>query len=155
MRQTAVSTASVSEIHRYPLKPSGVEEPLWMTPEWRRTVLDHLCESSWLCRASEISVRDGTTDTPHRLSEEVYILRRSSGISVVRCGRSPRASSASRSFWRRKLILEVVDLWREVRAWWCGEAVDRLVVRVLLTGGAVVDLARYEEDEWRLVGIVD
>ncbi|MDX5895146.1 hypothetical protein [Rubrobacter radiotolerans] len=62
---------------------------------------------------------------------------------------------AARSLWRRKLIVEVIDLWREIRGWWSRETIDRLVVRVMLAGGAVVDLARYAEDEWRLVGIVD
>ncbi|WP_162924742.1 hypothetical protein [Rubrobacter indicoceani] len=74
---------------------------------------------------------------------------------MIRYDRPLHGARTSRSLWRRKLIVEVIDLWREIRGWWSCEAVDRLVVRVMLAGGAVVDLARYEEDEWRLVGIVD
>lgn len=143
--------ASVSEIHRYPLKPEGVEEPLWMTPEWRRSVLDHFCESSWLRRASELPRRIGSTEAAHAAFEPVYILCQKRGLFIVRCESSGRSSRS----WRKRLIVEVVDLWREVREWWRKDAVDRLVVRVLLYGGAVVDLARYNAEEWVLVGIVD
>lgn len=126
-----------------------------MTPEWRKTVLDHLCESSWLCRASELPVRTESTETAHRASERIYVLRRASELSVIRYDLSLCDARAARSLWRRKLIVEVIDLWREIRGWWSRETIDRLVVRVMLAGGAVVDLARYAEDEWRLVGIVD
>ena len=51
--------------------------------------------------------------------------------------------------------MEVLDRWREVRAWWDEDAaVDRTVVRVLLSDGAVVDLAR-EGSGWFLVGVAD
>jgi hypothetical protein len=44
--------ASVSEIHRYPLRPEGVEEPLFSTQEFRREIADHLLRAPWLSRAS-------------------------------------------------------------------------------------------------------
>ena len=53
--------ASVSEIHRYPLRPDGFEEPLFPTRESRLEVLDHLLQSSWLSRASEAE-SSGRTD---------------------------------------------------------------------------------------------
>ena len=46
-------------------------------------------------------------------------------------------------------------LWRDVGGWWSeGEIRDRVVVRVLLSDGAIVDLAR-EGGAWSLVGTVD
>jgi len=51
--------------------------------------------------------------------------------------------------------VEVLERWREVQAWWDEDAgVDRTVVRVLLSDGAVVDLAR-ESSGWFLVGVTD
>jgi len=52
-------------------------------------------------------------------------------------------------------VVKVLDRWREIRAWWDEDAgVDRTVVRVLLSDGAVVDLAR-EGSGWFLVGVAD
>ncbi|MDQ3841969.1 MAG: hypothetical protein M3262_05385 [Actinomycetota bacterium] len=52
-------------------------------------------------------------------------------------------------------MVEVLDRWREIREWWDEDAgVDRTVVRVLLSDGAVVDLAR-EGSVWFLVGVAD
>ena len=48
-----------------------------------------------------------------------------------------------------------VGAWGEVAAWWDeARAKDRTVVRVLLSDGAVADLAR-EGSGWFLVGVVD
>lgn len=55
-------------------------------------------------------------------------------------------------------MVEVLDRWREVGRWWEEEGrVDRSVVRVLLCGGAVVDLALERGDVrgWFLVGVAD
>ncbi len=148
-RQTSVSAASVSEIHRYSLKPEGVAEPLWTTREWKRSVADHLAASRWLCRASEIKTRRGSGQTAHATDEPVYILVRERGAFVVRCQR-PTGTS-----WRKRRVVEVIDLWREVRSWWSNDAVDRLVVRVLLAGGLVADIAKRRPEEWALVGVMD
>jgi hypothetical protein len=157
-RRSPTGAASVSEIHRYPPKPGGVAEPLWETREWKKSVADHLAASRWLCRASEIERRRdsgyGGGQTARATDEPVYILVRDRGSFVVRCAPPKRSRS-----WRKRRIVEVHDLWREVRSWWSGEdAVDRLVARVLLAGGLVVDLAQRrlgKSDEWTLVGIED
>jgi hypothetical protein len=54
-------------------------------------------------------------------------------------------------------VVRVLEHWREVGLWWEPERrVDRLVFRVLLSGGAVVDLAlERASGEWLLVGMVD
>lgn len=154
-----MSAVSVLEIHRYPLKPGGAEEPLWVTREWKRSVADHLAASRWLCRASETSARRGSGygsergsgQAAHATYEPVYILVRDRGSFVVRLDPPKRPRS-----WRKRRIVEVIDLWREVRSWWSGEdAVDRLVARVLLAGGLVVDLAKRRTEEWAMVGVLD
>jgi hypothetical protein len=150
-RRPSIGGVSVSEIHRYPLKPEGVAEPLWTTEEWKRSVAEHLAASRWLCRASEIERRCGGGRTAHVMDEPVYILVRDRGSFVVRCDPPKRSYS-----WRKCRIVEVIDLWREVRSWWSGEdAVDRLVARVLLAGGHVVDLAKRRPEEWAMVGVAD
>jgi hypothetical protein len=147
-----MSAVSVSEIHRYPLAPKGVAEPLWTTREWKRSVADHLSASPWLCRASEIKTRRGSGQTAHATDEPVYILVRDRGAFVVRC-QSPTATGTSS--WRKRRVVEVIDLWREVRSWWSNDSVDRLVVRVLLAGGLVADIAKRRPEEWALVGVMD
>ena len=37
--------ASVSQIHSYPLRPEGFEEPLFPTLESRRAVAEHLLQA--------------------------------------------------------------------------------------------------------------
>lgn len=149
-RRSPMSTVSASEIHCYPLAPKGVAEPLWTTREWKRSVADHLAASRWLCRASEIETRRGSGQSAHAADEPVYILVRDRGAFVVRCRRPTGTSS-----WRKRRVVEVIDLWREVRSWWSNDAVDRLVVRVLLAGGLVADIAKRRPEEWALVGVVD
>ena len=53
--------------------------------------------------------------------------------------------------------MRVLERWREVGPWWDEEVrVDRLVFRVLLAGGAVVDLAlERASGEWLVAGVVD
>jgi hypothetical protein len=54
-------------------------------------------------------------------------------------------------------VARVLERWREVRSWWEPERrVDRLVFRVVLVGGAVVDLAlERSSGRWLLVGVAD
>lgn len=67
----------------------------------------------------------------------------------------PRAPRR-RCSWQRRRVVEVLDRWREVRAWWEeGSSIDRLVFKVLLAGGPVVEVARERSGEWLLVGVVD
>jgi hypothetical protein len=67
-----------------------------------------------------------------------------------------RTRSGKRCRWKRSVVVRVLDRWREISNWWDEERyTDRFVFRVLLTGGAVVDLARERSGEWLLVGVVD
>lgn len=137
--------ASVSEIHRYPLRPEGFAEPLFPTGESRRAVAEHLLAAPWLSRASELSCRGGQTAHARRERVEVGFAGGRARIGWV-SGRRCR---------KRCWVVEALDRWREVRGWWDEEAsVDRTVVRVLLSDGAVVDLAR-EAPGWFLVGVAD
>ncbi len=140
--------ASVSEIHRYPLRPEGFEEPLFPTRESRKEVLDHLLRAPWLARASEMEVSETSGQTAHAGREPVELENRHGRVRV--------AWSFGRKRCRQhRCVVEVLDRWREVAAWWDEErATDRSVVRVLLSGGAIVDLAR-ERGSWFLVGVAD
>lgn len=140
--------ASVSEIHGYPLRPEGVEEPLFSTREFRREVADHLLRAPWLSRASELEGGFAGGQTAHVLREPVEVENRYGCVRVVR-------GSGRRRCRKERSVVEVLGRWREVAAWWDEEkATDRSVVRVLLSDGAVVDLAR-EGSGWFLVGVVD
>ena len=134
---------SVSEIHCYPLRPEGFEEPLFPTRESRRTVGDHLLRAPWLSRASEIEGKGG--QAAHARCEPVEVEGSSGGVRV-----------SLTSCRKKRLVVEVLGRWREVRAWWDEErAKDRRLIRVLLSDGAVVDLARENGGEWFLVGVTD
>ena len=131
---------SVSEIHSYPLRPEGFEEPLFPTQESMRTVAEHLLRAPWLARASEIG---------GRAEEPAEVRRARDGVEVAwtsGCGRRRRRE--------RRHVVEVLDRWREVRHWWGADGTDRFVFRVLLTGGVVVDLA-WERSSWLLMGVAD
>lgn len=132
--------ASVSEVRRYPLRPSGFEEPLFLTRRAKREILEHLAAGPWLHRASERA---------RGRREPVAVLGRGDRVELIRCGRRGA---------RRSLVVRVLERWREVARWWEGErGTDRLLFRVLLAGepGAVVDLALERGTGWVLVGIVD
>ena len=134
--------ASVSEIHRYPLRPEGFEEPLFPTRESKRAVGDHLLRAPWLSRASEIKGKGGQAA---RARWEPVEMEGSSG-----CARISLTSGH-----KKRHVVEVLLRWREVGAWWDEErAKDRTLMRVLLSDGAVVDLA-HERSGWFLVGVAD
>jgi hypothetical protein len=138
---------SVSEIHRYPLRPEGFEEPLFPTRESRLAVLDHLLQSSWLSRASEAEGRGG--HAAHAWREPVEVENSDGRMKVS-------WASGRRRCRRERRIVEVLGRWREVRAWWDeGLATDRDIFRVLLSDGSVVDLARENGEGWFLVGTLD
>ena len=139
--------ASVSEIHRYPLRPGGFEEPLFPTRESRLEVLDHLLRASWLSRASELEGRGGKA--AHAGREPVEVKGRSGRVRIS-------WSSGRRRCRKERRIVEILGRWREVGAWWDEErATDRNLFRVLLSDGSVVDLARENGKEWYLVGMLD
>ena len=142
-------TTTVSEIHRYPSRPPGFEEPLFPTAESRRAVAEHLARAPWLCRGSEL--RRGSGQAARCREEPAHVLRRADGRAylVRRCPNGCRT--------RKRLVVRVLERWREVGPWWDAERrVDRLVFRVLLAGGAVVDLAlEGTTGEWLVAGVVD
>jgi hypothetical protein len=139
--------ASVSEIHRYPLRPEDFEEPLFPTRESRLAVLDHLLLASWLSRASEME--EGGGQAAHARYEPVELENRHGRLRVV-------WTSGWRRCRKRCNVVEVLGRWREVRAWWDEtRAKDRSLTRLLLSDGSVVDLARENGGEWFLVGVTD
>lgn len=140
---------SVSEIHRYPLRPAGFEEPLFRTPGTRRAVAEHLLCAPWLRRASEVERPCRGGQAVHVSEETVEVEHRRGSVLVVRSPRGRRRLRGERS------VVETLSRWRDVGGWWSDEETrDRVVVRVLLSDGAVVDLAR-EDGAWSLVGTVD
>lgn len=138
---------SVAEIHAYPPRPGGYEEPLFPTRESRRAVAEHLLGAPWLGRASELAGGCGGSARARREPVEVWGRPGRVGVSWV-SGRRRRA--------KRRLVVRQLARWREVAAWWDeGRSVDRRVFRVLLSCGSVVDLAREEPGGWFLVGVED
>lgn len=141
---------TVSEIHRYPLRPPGFEEPLFPTAESRRAVAEHLARAPWLSRGSELP--GGNGETARRCEEPAHVLPRADGSAyLVRRGHGCRRRTCKRR------VVRVLERWREIGPWWDTERrVDRLVFRVLLAGGAVVDLAlERASGEWLVAGVVD
>jgi integrase len=139
--------ASVSEIHRYPLRPEGFEEPLFSTRESRLAILDHLLRTSWLSRASEMEERGG--QAAHARWEPVELENRHGRVRVT-------WASGRRRCRKRRHVVEVLARWREVRTWWDEtRAKNRSLARLLLSDGSVVDLARENGGDWFLVGVTD
>jgi hypothetical protein len=139
--------SSVAEIHGYPLRPQGFEEPLFPTVESKREVMAHLLEAPWLSRASELP--RGAGESAHATREPIRLRGAGTGVELVRPGRCRRSPT-------RRRVVGVLERWREVRAWWDEEAgTDRLVFRVLLAGGTVAELALERQGGWFLVGMVD
>jgi hypothetical protein len=141
---------SVSDVHRYPIRPKGFEEPLFPTAASKRAVVEHLLEAPWLTRASELAGRRAIGEAAHALEELVELRNYRGRVELV------RLRGGGRCFRRREWVVEVLDRWREVGRWWDEDRyVDRMVFRVLLYGGKVVDLAQERSGDWILVGVVD
>ena len=139
---------SVAEIHAYPLRPRGFEEPLFPTAQSKRAVLEHLLEAPWLTRASELEGRTG--EAAHALREPVELIRCPERIELLWLRDGRRCSR------RKRRVIEILDRWREVGWWWDKDRhKDRLVFRVLLSSDAVVDVVRERSGGWFLVGVVD
>jgi hypothetical protein len=139
---------SVSEVHAYPVRPPNFEEPLFPTADSKRAIVEHLLKAPWLTRASQLEGRIG--EAVHASEEPVKLKGRRGRVELV------RTRSGKRCRWRRRMVVKVLDRWREICNWWDEEHyTDRFVFRVLLSGGAVVDLARERSGEWLLVGVVD
>src|SRR5918998_273678 len=70
--------------------------------------------------------------------------------------RPREAQDERRCSWGKRRVIEILDRWREVGEWWNEErATDKLVFRVLLSSGTVVNLARERSGGWYIVGVVD
>jgi hypothetical protein len=135
---------SVAGIHAYPPRPEGFEEPLFPTRESRRAVAEHLLAAPWLSRASKLEGVAG------RNGQAAHVRRER--VEIERCPDGTRLLKRRRC---RRRVVEVISSWREVGRWWDESlAADRVVHRVLLSDGAVVDLAR-EREGWFLVGVTD
>jgi hypothetical protein len=107
----------------------------------------HFLEAPWLSRASELP--RGVGESARAVREPVRLLRARGRVELVRTARHRRGPV-------RRRVVEVLERWREVRAWWDEEAgTDRLVFRVLLAGGTVAELALERPGGWLLVGVVD
>ena len=140
---------TVSDIHRYPLRPEGFEEPLFPTAASKRAVAEHLLETPWLGRASELV--EGSGESAHALDEAVELRKPRPGRAEV-----VRLCSKGRPSWQKKRVLRPLGHWREVRFWWDGEgSVYRTVFRVLLSGGAVAELALERSGRGFLAGVAD
>ncbi len=87
---------SVSEIHHYPLRPPGFEEPLFSTACSRRAVAEHLLEAPWLGRASEFSDRR-TGECARALAEPVELRRSRGRVEVLRPPLGRQARSRGRT----------------------------------------------------------
>jgi hypothetical protein len=92
--------ASVSEIHRHPLRPLGFVEPLFLGRADKKEIAEHLAASSgWLRRAGEVRAGEieGTGEVCHVLARpdgSAYLVRaRRPGC---RWGRRRRAGFAKR-----------------------------------------------------------
>jgi hypothetical protein len=120
---------------------------LFPTRESRLVVLGHLLRTSWLSRASEAESRGG--QAAHAGREPVEVKNHHGRVRIS-------WSSGRRRCRKERRIVEILDRWREVRAWWDEErATNRSLFRVLLSDGSVVDLARESGREWFLVGTLD
>lgn len=138
--------ASVTEIHCYPLRPERFEEPLFSTRESRCAVMEHFLEAGWLSRASSLDRGGGCS--AHTRTEPAELRRRTDGEMelVRRCGRRRH----------RRMVARILERWRMVRGWWEDGGEDRFLYRLLLSDGAVVDVAHDRvSGEWLLVGVVD
>jgi hypothetical protein len=138
---------SVAEIHYYPSRPPGFEEPLFQTAESKRKIMAHFLEAPWLSRASELP--RGVGECAHTTRDPVRLVGVCGRVDLVRPARCRRGST-------RRRVVRVLERWREVRAWWDEEArTDRLVFRVLFAGGTVAELALERPGGWFLVGVAD
>ena len=149
--------ASVSEIHRHPLRPPGFAEPLFLGPGDKKEIAEHLRQSAaWLRRAGEI--REGELEGT---GEVCHVLARPDGSAHLVRGFArrpgcPRGLARRRRRARRGRVERVIERWREVRRWWePGRGADRLCFRLQLSDGAVLDVALDRAGSWALLRVLD
>ncbi|MGB3633596.1 MAG: hypothetical protein WA982_06115 [Rubrobacteraceae bacterium] len=137
--------ASTKEIHGHPLRPSGFAEPLFLGREDKKEIAEYLSRSNWLGKVSEASDPE---------ARPCHVYRGASGEAWL------VGPGCKRSQWRRRTrkrrVARVIERWREVRCWWEPEGgTDRLLFRVLLSGGVVADVALDRRYGWSLVRVLD
>jgi hypothetical protein len=147
--------ASVLEIHRHPLRPPGFAEPLFLGRGAKKEIAEHFRKSSgWLGRADDVPVSEPAEEPCH------VIGRPDGNAYLVRARRGRPACRRRRPGFAKQRVARVIERWREVRGWWePGGGTDRLLFRVLLSGGSIVDLAVDRSGEgagaWSLVRVLD
>lgn len=152
--------ATVTEIHDYPHRPAGFAEPLFWGLENKREAMEHFLAATWVHRASELATSRGSGEAAHARRESVRIGCREDGTRFLerRCGRSG-SSGRRRGHRSIRSVREVLDCWREVRGWWASGGEDLVVYRLMLSDGAILDVAKDPRDrsgeDWELVGVVD
>ena len=150
--------ATVSEIHAYPQRPEGFAEPLFWSLEKKREVMEHFLAASWVQRASEAAGgfdrRYTRGSAAHTTEERVELKRREDGALMLGRGCGRRRSRRSL---RWRAVRQVLGCWREAWGWWePSGGRDLVLYRLLLSDGAVVDVARdLAGGLWKLVGVVD
>lgn len=91
-----------------------------------------------------------TGEATHAFEEPIELRNFGGRMELV------RLRSGRRCSWRKQQVIKILDRWREVERWWDeDQRKDRLVFKVLLSGGVIVDLARERFGGWSLVGVVD
>ena len=140
--------ASVSEIHHHPLRPPGYAEPLFLGRTAKKEIAEHLRESScWLGKASDVEKPVG---------QPCHVLRRPGGAAYLIRRRSSRRACRGTPGHAKRRVARVLERWREVGDWWePGGGTDRLCFRVLLSGGAVADVALDRWHGWSLARVLD
>ena len=150
--------ATVSEIHAYQgelARPANFVEPLFWGIEKKREVMEHFLTATWLQRASDMYRAGCSGEAAHARRESARLERREDGSLVLERGCGRRHGRR-----REKRVREVLGSWRVLRGWWEPSGGEDLVLyRLLLTDGAVVDVARRPTGvaggDWELVGVVD
>ncbi len=83
-----MAASSVAELHRYPLRPKGHQEPLFPTSSSKRAVVEHLLKAPWLHRASDLKgYAEYTGETARVREEHVKIEKAISSIILERTKR--------------------------------------------------------------------
>lgn len=103
---------NVSEVHAYPLRPPNFEEPLFPTADSKRAIVEHLLMAPWLTRASQLEGHTG--EAVHAPEEPVKLRGRRGRVDLVRTRRGKRCR------WRRRMVVRILDRWREICNWWDG-----------------------------------
>jgi hypothetical protein len=152
--EKVLAGASVPEIHRYPVRPPGFEEPLFLTASHRKEIAEHLAASPWLSRAAGAR--------PGKVERSCHVFEREDGSVFLVRGEVVGELRWCAPRFRKRGIRRMLERWREVSGW--REPTggrDWLCFRVLASGGVILDLAferntsEAGEPRWLVIGVVD